>query len=237
MASVILNKSRAETEIYNDRDGRLIGLFAVMKYHAEEFDRELAGLLKSRHLFESFREQPGLTDIQRAARFLYCQTLGYGGKGEHFGTGIRSGGTSLRTVDALRAMAVRIRERLQSVTIEWLDWEACIQKYDSPETFFFCDPPYWGTEGYAVPFSERDQQALADCLRQIRGKFLLTNTDCPEVRSLYRGLPMTRLKGQLALPRDHSRPLYHLVVTNYGRVKAPCRVPLFSLSSSRQERR
>jgi DNA adenine methylase len=215
MASVLLNKPRVETEIYNDRDVRLVSLFAVIKYHPEAFDRELRELLKSRRQYDWYKEQPGITEIQRAARFLYCQQLGYGGQGRNFGTEVQNGGATTRSIDALRAMAARIRERLQSVIIEWLDWEVCLEKYDSRDTFFYCDPPYWGTDGYAVPFSERDQQALADRLRASKGKWLVTNSDAPAVRQLYRGFRTTVLKGQLCLPRDHSKVLRHLIVTNY----------------------
>jgi len=106
---------------------------------------------------------------------------------------------------------------MTKTTIEHLDWEVCIEKYDSPETFFFCDPPYWGTAGYQVPFSERDQEVLADRLRRIRGRFLMTNTDCQEVRSLFRGLPWTVITGQLSVLKDGKagRLLRHLTVTNY----------------------
>jgi len=216
MASVLLNKPRAQTEIYNDRDARLFSLFSVMKYHAGELDAELTTLLKSRQLFETYREQTGITEIQRAARFLYCQALGFGGEGEHFGTGKSPGGAG-RNINGLQTVIERVRERLQTVTIEHLDWEVCIEKYDSPETFFFCDPPYWGAVGYDVPFSERDQDVLADRLRRIRGRFLMTNTDCQDVRSLYRGLPWTVIVGQLSVPKDGKagRLLRHLTVANY----------------------
>lgn len=211
---MLLNKPRVETEIYNDRDTRLVQLFAVIKYHGAAFDQELDGLLKSRRTFELFKDQEGLTDIQRAARFLYRQAMGYGGLGETFASGPK-GGTRPSTIQAVAAMALRIRERLQSVTIEWLDWEQCIEKYDSIDTFFFCDPPYHDTAGYAVPFDDRCQIALANRLRQIQGKFLVTNSDNPFMRSLYRGLPTTVVNSSLSIERSHGRQLRHLVVANY----------------------
>ncbi|MCH8040278.1 MAG: hypothetical protein IH977_08025 [Nitrospinae bacterium] len=67
-----------------------------------------------------------------------------------------------------------------------------------------------------VPFSDRDQQALADRLRTIKGKFLLTNTDNQVARALYRGFQTTVLRGQLSTPRTHRRILHHLVVRNYS---------------------
>ena len=219
MASVLLNKPKAETEIYNDRDERLVGLFNSIKYHPDALDNELAWMLKSRHTFDRFKEQPGITEIQRAARFLFHQCLGFAGKGEVFGTGIKSGGTTLRSIDGMRAMAERIRIRFASVTVEWLDWEQCMQKYDSPDTFFYCDPPYHGTDGYRPAFVERDREALALRLRGIQGKFLLNDSDNKQMRQLYRGFEISVLKTALGLNGatrgSKAGGLKHLTVMNY----------------------
>jgi DNA adenine methylase len=215
MASCLLNKPRVATEVYNDRDERLFSLFAVIKYHHAPFDQELSMLLKSRQLFDSYKLQPGLTEIQQAARFLYCQTLGFGGAGEHFGTGVTSGGTSARSLEAVREMASRIHQRLQPVTIENLDWEDCLARYDSPATFFFLDPPYLGTTGYAVPFSERDHQVLADRLRKIQGTFLMTNSDSRQIRDLFRGFRMRPIRSAMGRSLDHTQKLHQLAVMNY----------------------
>ena len=75
MASVLLNKPKSETEVYNDRDERLVGLFNTIKFHPDALDQEMAWLLKSRQTFDTYRAQPGVTDIQRAARFLYQRKL------------------------------------------------------------------------------------------------------------------------------------------------------------------
>ncbi len=66
-----------------------------------------------------------------------------------------------------------------------------------------------------MPFSDRDQQSLADRLRTLKGKFLLTNSDNQAARALYRGFKTTVLRGQLSIPRTHRRILRHLVVWNY----------------------
>ena len=70
-------------------------------------------------------------------------------------------------------------------TIENLDACDCILRYDSPDTFFYIDPPYWNADFYAVSFSEQDFQRLADTLKQITGKFILSLNDTPEVREIF----------------------------------------------------
>ena len=91
MASLLLNKPTSEVEVYNDRDDRRVELFSVLKYHPDEFDRELDGVLTSRRIFELYRDRTGITDIQRAAQFLYALAFSFGGVGEAFPT-VKSGG-------------------------------------------------------------------------------------------------------------------------------------------------
>ena len=57
-------------EVVNDLNGDLINLFRVVKYHSQAFFDELDLCLNSREDFEAFVAQPGLTDIQRAARWF-----------------------------------------------------------------------------------------------------------------------------------------------------------------------
>lgn len=212
MASLLLNKPSSEVEVYNDRDDRLLELFSVLKYHPQEFDRELDGLLTSRRLFELYRDRTGITDIQRSAQFLYALAFSFSGKGESFAPGaIKNAGS----IQQLRERAELVKQRLQRVTIEHLDWEEVIARYDGPDTFFFCDPPYMETSGYRMQFVDRDQEALAARLKAIKGKFLMTNSDVPGVRHLYRGFQTIVLRGQLCIERSHARQLKHLVVANY----------------------
>ncbi|MDT7040864.1 DNA adenine methylase [Candidatus Nitronereus thalassa] len=212
MASVLLNKPASAVEVYNDLNGQIATLFMVLKFHPDELARELQGLVISRQLFEHFKSHAGLTDIQRAARLLYALEYGFGGQGQHFGTSTHKSAIS---VQAVIGRADLVATRFTRVVVENLDWEDCLARYDSPQTVFFCDPPYWGTAGYAVPFSERDQIVLADRLRAIQGKFVMTNSDARFVRGLYRGLPMRTLKSKLTAGSSNSSTLSHLVVTNF----------------------
>ena len=218
MASLLLNKPTSDVEVYNDRDERLVGLFAVMKYHGEAFDRELDGVLTSRSIFERYRDRTGVTDIQRAAQFLYSLVFSFGGQGETFPAVSTK---HFISVAELRTRAAMAKERLQHVTVECLDWEEVIQRYDSPDTFFFCDPPYLQTSGYRAQFLDRDHAVLAARITSIQGKFIMTNSDLPAVRQLYRGFPMTVLRGQLSIERSHARALKHLVVANFPLKRKP----------------
>ena len=77
--------------------------------------------------------------------------------------------------------------RLQKVLIENRDFEKLIKQYDSPGSFFYCDPPYFATENYYkdVGFTAKDHLRLRDTLLEIKGKFLVSYNDCPEIREIW----------------------------------------------------
>lgn len=80
-------------------------------------------------------------------------------------------------------------ERLSGVVIECLPWDAFVDRYDRPDVLFFLDPPYWGSEDdYGQGQFPREQfELLADRLRRVRGRFLVSLNDVPEVRHLFKG--------------------------------------------------
>jgi DNA adenine methylase len=75
------------------------------------------------------------------------------------------------------------------VTIECLGFDRLIEVYDRPTTLFYLDPPYWGCEtdyGEGV-FSRADFERLAERLGRIRGRFLMSLNDTPEIRAIFAG--------------------------------------------------
>lgn len=76
------------------------------------------------------------------------------------------------------------RNHFDKITfVENMDFQDVIEKYDSPETYFYCDPPYWKTEGYysAHEFNKDTHERLANCLKGIKGKFSLSYYDFPQL--------------------------------------------------------
>ena len=89
----------------------------------------------------------------------------------------------------LGAILEAVHERRSAVVIERLPYADLISRYDRPETLFYIDPPYAGSENVygAGLFDETDFARLAHQLRGIRGKFLLSLNDAPVVRALRGG--------------------------------------------------
>ena len=187
-ANVLFAKAAEGTEVINDLDRDLITLYRAVKHHPEELHRQFKYVLVSRDEFDRLmRIDPDtLTDIQRAARYLYLQRMCYGGRsqGRTFGTSTTSlPGLNLFTLQRLLEDAWL---RLAQVTIECLDFRNLIPRYDREHTFFYLDPPYWQIKGYAHNFVERDFRDLAEILSSIKGRFLMSINDTPEVREIFR---------------------------------------------------
>ncbi|MHB8285729.1 MAG: DNA adenine methylase [Caulobacteraceae bacterium] len=128
-----------------------------------------------------------LTDLQRAARFLYLQKTAFGGKvvGQNFGVDVGRGGRF--DVTKLVPLLEDLHTRLAGVIIERLSFERFIPRYDAPDTLFYVDPPYYGTEDYygAELFSRADFETLRATLAVIKGRFILSINDCPQTREIF----------------------------------------------------
>ena len=68
---------------------------------------------------------------------------------------------------------------LKITKVENMDFEELINKYDSPTTYIYLDPPYWKTENYYSnhDFDRNDHERLANSLKSIQGKFSLSYYD------------------------------------------------------------
>jgi DNA adenine methylase len=190
MGGVFLRRDwRAEAEVINDVSRDVANLFRVLQRHYEALMDMLRWQLTSRAEFDRLRAAAPdtLTDLERAARFLYLQRTAYGGKvvGRNFGVSATQGGRF--DVTKIGPMLEAVHERLAGVVIECLPWPELLSRYDRPGTLFYLDPPYWGCEedyGDGV-FAHGDFAALAQALSGLRGHWVLSLNDVPDVRRLF----------------------------------------------------
>ncbi len=78
----------------------------------------------------------------------------------------------------------KFREHYDRITfVENMDFQDVVKKYDSPTSYFYMDPPYWKTENYysAHDFDSKDHIRLAECLKNIKGKFGLSYYEFPQL--------------------------------------------------------
>lgn len=185
-AALYFMRNPAEVEVINDINGELVNLYRVVKNHLEEFVRQFKYALSSRDVFKWLQDTPPetMTDIQRAARFFYLQQHAFGGKvdGQTFGTATTAPPINLLRIEENLSAA---HLRLASAFIENLDWYKLMEKYDRPHTFFYLDPPYWETEGYGVDFGIEQYEKMADMLRKLKGKAIISLNHHPDILRIF----------------------------------------------------
>ena len=195
-ASVLLRKSRAHTEVYNDVADEVVNVFRVLR------DPMLAGRLMhlveltpaARSEFEQSYE-PSSDPVEQARRTIVRSFMGFGSGAvypKHV-TGFRTGARGPRNKSAAHdlvswpAQVPAFVERLRGVTIESRDASAVMQSCDGPETLHYVDPPYVhatrsvsrGTrQKYACELSDDDHRALAQVLHELRGMVVLSGYPC-----------------------------------------------------------
>lgn len=225
-AWVLFRKPESKVEVINDMNLDLVTLYRVVKHHLEELIRQFRWVLYHRDEFDRlFKVDPGtLTDVQRAARFFYLMRAGFAGQ-----VGSRSFSTS--TYQRPRLNLMRLEEdlseahlRLARVHVERLPFDACIDRYDKPHTWFYLDPPYYGSEddyGKGM-FQRADFDRLAALLARVKGRFLLSLNDTPEVRRAFSRFDVREVRtrysasgGGRSPTAAKGRPVRELLFLNY----------------------
>jgi DNA adenine methylase len=220
MGGVFLRRPfRARGEVINDLSRDVTTLFRILQRHYVAFLDMLRYQITSRTEFQRLVAvaPDTLTDLERAARFLYLQRTAFGGKvaGRHFGV---SPATPARfDVTKLAVILEEAHERLASVVIECLPYQELLPRYDRAATLFYLDPPYWGSEGDygAAAFSRADFKRLGVLLSSLKGRFLMSINDVPEVRRLFRAFRIDEVSTTYSIAGSRgSRPATELLITN-----------------------
>ena len=219
MGGIFLRRTQIpKAEVINDINGELVNLYRIVRKHPEELCRCVEFRLAARQEFCRLKQTPPetLTEIERAARFLYLQSQAFGGKvtGQSFGVSIDRPARFdfVKMEDRIRAVG----GRLASVTIERQDFETFIKHYDSKGTLFYIDPPYWGNEtdyGKGV-FSRADFERLRDCLTGIKGRFILSLNDVQPIRDLFKDFALESVLVTYSINNNGTKHTKELIICN-----------------------
>lgn len=205
-------------EVFNDFNGNLVNLYRCVREQPEALRNELRYMLNSRLDFEYMKgmlhSQAVLPDVRRAAYYYVLIRYSYAAGTSTFGSQPHAMWNNFPLIESAAG-------RLQKVVIENKDCVKLIRQYDRPESFFYCDPPYYNADQYyeAVSSDGFDHAGLADALLGIKGKFLLSYNDCPEIRALY-DRPGIVVEGisrlsNIAQRYENGKQYPELLISNY----------------------
>lgn len=182
--AILLNKERSQKEVYNDADGDLVQFFKTLRDSPNELVEWLEGTPYSRELWDEYAtafyngERPA-DRVERAGRFFYLRFSQNSAKYEG-----KSGFLSPRTRSQSQTYANAVGKlttyagRFQGVCIEHRDFTTLFDHYDTEETLFYCDPPYFGSEGRYL-HDEFSHVEFADAVEGLDGRWLISYSELP----------------------------------------------------------
>jgi DNA adenine methylase len=200
-AAVLLNREPAPVETYNDIDSELVNFFRVLRNQKEELIEKIGLTPFSKEELAKAAAEPEdeISDLERARRFFVCarqvrtglaQTASVG-RWAHCRLTSRAGMAGavsrwLGSVDGLSEIA----QRLLRVQIENAPAVEVIERYDSEQTLFYCDPPYvhearGDSNAYAFEMTNEQHRELAEALHKVEGLVALSGYHCDLMDELY----------------------------------------------------
>lgn len=218
--------------VYNDFNDYLVNLFQSAKDHKNfyEFLRSIPAQEKERFLQyqkDLFQDKVPYQkpDFETAAKFAYLATQVWSGIDPASGKFIDLKGKYRSKFDTFKDKLKndKYTRNLERITnFENLDFEESIKKWDGEDSFFYVDAPYYNTEHYYSnhEFGTLDHQRLANCLKEIKGKFAMSYYYFPQLeewfpKNEYRWESREYFKAAMASKGKSQTRGVELLIMNY----------------------
>jgi DNA adenine methylase len=216
-AQTLFHKQPSKVEVLNDIDSDVVTFFRVCQLHHEELVRYLKFAVISREWFDLLEAQDpkNLTDVQRAARFLYLQKNAYAGlvRKRKFAYSVTE--PSRFNPESIPDLIEDTHKRLARVQIEHLPYQQILERYDRPTTLFYLDPPYFTRKLYNYNLTESDFVELAGRLGGLRGKFVLSLNDLDAVRRIFGRFHIREIELAYTAQQTAGKRFRELLIANY----------------------
>lgn len=216
-AQVFFRKEPSKVEVLNDLDREIVNFFRICQQHYEELVRYLKFTVASREWFDLLQNTKPelLTDIQRASRYLFLAKNCYAGlvRRKNFAWSVTN--ETRFNPERIPGLIEETHHRLARVQIECLPYNEVIEHCDRSETLFYLDPPYYKLKLYRYNFEHEDFVRMAELLGGIKGKFILSLNDVPEVRSLFKGFKLHTVDLHYTAQRKAGKRFRELLITNF----------------------
>lgn len=188
-ASLLFAKQPSKIEVYNDIDSNLVNFFRILRNPRtfKKFYNKIKLIPYSREEFEYCRDNyhKATNIIDKVVMWFVCNKQTFGGKpinkSWRYMIGKSINGRNIKTNSWLSTINNLHKQfnRLLNVQIEKDDFRKIIERYDSANTFFYCDPPYVHSTRcdkklYPNEMTDKDHNDLCDILLKIKGKCILS---------------------------------------------------------------
>lgn len=191
---VLLQKAASYFEVYNDLDSNVVTFFRVLREHEQELARAIKLTPWSREELE-IAYQPAEDDLEVARRFyVRCwQSFGH----LHGGWRYQHSDNGYSIVEQWNGVEYlyKLASRLKKVQIENDEAVKIIDRFDTPRTLFYVDPPYvhetrYRKNGYLHEMTNEQHCQLATKLNNLKGMAIVSGYHSDLYIELYQGWRM-----------------------------------------------
>lgn len=214
-AAIYWKKEPSEHEVINDLDSELVGAYRLLKgIKSRDFRTDLDSVDKIQRFVDGTQRSDAdkLTYqiVNRCNHFMGRETGKIFMKSNPY--------AKLKKIDAYQ-------ERMKDTKIENASYEKVIEKYDSPTTFFYLDPPYEEKQSTGVLYKHGgksfDYEKFRDVLAKTKGKWLLSINDSPNIRRIFKGFyykafTVKAKSKAISIQTIGSKDRKELLIANYG---------------------
>jgi len=173
-ASVLLNRPISKLEVYNDLNSDVVNFYRVLRHNPKELIQRLEFTIHSREEWDFCKKTLTMTPdetlddpIERAARWYYLIQYSFLGGGRHFARIVTVSSAVAGTLNTKLPRFWAIHNRIQRVQFENCHWEEILFDFDSKDTVFYLDPPYYGVDQSAYKCKMRSELEHRQLLKSI----------------------------------------------------------------------
>jgi DNA adenine methylase len=209
--SIFFYKNPSKKEIINDIDKNVIDVYKLFKkYDSDDIFKALKTLKKNKETFNYIKhEYKPRTEFSKGIRLYYLFKTSFFC---NINLGFNTSGVSKFTDRPIK----EYRDRLKNTIILNKNYVDVIKKYDSPNTFFYLDPPYENSEGLYDNFNLPIKD-VHDLLKNIKGKFLLSYNNSAIAKELFKNYKIKYVKTKYTDPIRGGQPIdkTEIIISNY----------------------
>lgn len=178
---VFWRKEKEKHEVINDLDENLYKNYKLIKQvDADKLDKLDTNTLSE---LQSYLNRPTKTKEKKLVDEILYSCNGFSSRPVSRNTKHLSNNTNpIKKINKFKFY----QDRMKGVKIYNKDYIEIMKKYDSSKTFFYLDPPYENSKDI-YKHSGMDYEKMSSFLKTIKGKFLMSLNDSPNIRKIFKG--------------------------------------------------
>lgn len=201
--NVILRKPRQGIEIVNDLDKDIYIIMKAIQKDPENLNKELYGsFIKDKDEYKELLEKNDAVSLIK----IYKQSF-LGRKGAYMRPDARGARSIIKT------NYIKIGNRLKDVQILNKSFKSIIKKFDSPETFFYLDPPYENVKENDYNHYVKPEEVYKS-IKNLKGKFMLSYNNSEHIKNIFKDFFIQEIETKYMI-KTGSKIYIELIITNY----------------------